>query len=240
MDSKIFYVIVVIIIAIIIFSILFSKKARIKRKLKKAELKSIADFKDGEIAKIVGKVEIIGNPLISPLSNRECSVYYIHIEEKVSSGKNSTWKTIVEEEVSNKFIIREGNNCALINDNNLNYYIVQDKNYSSGFMNDPTENLEKYLNSKGYESEGFLGLNRTLRYKEGVIENGEEIAVFGKGEWKDVATLNLPEKYDRVLEITSSNNEAIYLSDDPDTTIKKITKNKSSSKNYNIERRYKK
>lgn len=224
MDQPIFFIIVIVIIIIISISYFFSKKAIIKRKLKNAKFKSIGDFKNGEIAKIIGNVEFINEPLISPLSKRKCSYYYIHIEQKVSSGKNSRWKTIIEEEVSSKFLIREGTDFAFINDNNIKCYIVQDKSFSSGFLDDATENLEKFLNSKGYESEGFLGFNKTLRYKEGILESEEKIAVFGKGIWKDVTTLELPEKYEKVLEITSNEGVAIYLSDDPDTTLIKVKK----------------
>lgn len=231
MDQLIVFIIVAIVIIIIFISYFFSKKAMIKRKLKNAEFKSIGDFKDGEIAKIVGNVEFIDEPLISPLSNRKCSYYYIHIEQQVSSGKNSRWKTIIEKEVSSKFLIREGTNFAFINDNNLKCYIVQDRSFSSGVFNDATENLEKYLNSQGHESEGFLGFNKTIRYKEGILESEEKIAVFGKGIWKDVITLELPERYEKVLEITSSEGVAIYLSDDPDTTLKKVKKDNQLTKN---------
>ena len=67
-------------------------------------------------------------------------------------------------------------------------------------------------------------MNRTIRYKEGVLEKDERIAVLGKGEWKEVGQLGLPEKYGKVLEIRSSDEEAIYLSDDPDTTLRNIAK----------------
>ena len=202
----------------------FSTKAVIKRKLKKSEFKKIADFKNGEVAKIVGAVEFVGKPLYSPLSNRECAHYYVHIEEEVSSGKSSKWETLIEEEISSKFLIKEEEHFAIINDSKLKSYIVQDVKFSSGFWTDATENLEAYLKSKGEESEGFLGMNRTLRYKEGVLERGEKIAVLGRGEWKEPGQLDLPEKYEKVLEIKSSSEEAIYLSDDPDTTLKNIAK----------------
>lgn len=218
MEMGIFYLVAFIIIVIVVLTFYFSKKAVIKRKLKKAEQKRIADFRDGDIAKIVGEVEFVDKPLMAPLSNRECSCYYVHIEQKVTSGKNSHWKTLIEEEVACKFLIKDGSQYAFINDDNIKSYIVQDRNYSSGFLNDASNHLEQYLNSKGYESEGFLGLNKTLRYKEGILEKGEEIAVLGKGEWKNSELVGLPAKYGRVLEITSL-DEAIYLSDDPDTTM---------------------
>lgn len=244
MEPFFFIIIFAIVIAVFISVIFFSKKAIIKRKLKKSDLRKIRDFKDGELARIVGTVEFVDAPLLSPLSNRECSYYYVHIEQKVGSGKNSKWKTIIEEEISNKFLIREGDNYAFLNDKRVKSYIVQDKSYSTGFFTDATENLENYLASKGYESEGSFGFNKTLRYKEGILEQGEKIAVFGKGEWKDAASLNLPETYGKILEITSSSEDAIYLSDDPDTTVKNATKSSISekpNKNPNTKkRRYRK
>ncbi|MDM8161930.1 hypothetical protein QUH73_19085 [Labilibaculum sp. K2S] len=230
MEPVFFFIIFAIVITVLLSAVFFSKKAIIKRKLKKSELRKIADFKNSELATIVGTVEFVDAPLLSPLSNRECSYYYVHVEQKVASGKSSKWETIIEEEISNKFLIKEDANYAFINDDRIKSYIVQDQSYSTGFFTDATENLENYLNSKGYKSEGSWGFNKTLRYKEGILEQGEKVAVFGKGEWKDAAKLNLPEKYGQILAITSSNEDAIYLSDDPDTTVKNVTKRSSSEK----------
>lgn len=220
MNPLIFLLILAVIGIVIFVGFYFSNKAVIKRKLKKSEFKKIADFKNHEVAKIVGTVEFVDKPLHSPLSYRECAHYYVHIEEKVSSGKSSKWETLIEEEISSKFLIKGDEHYAFINDSKLKSYIVQDVNFSSGFWTDATENLDEYLKSKGEDSEGFLGMNRTLRYKEGILERGEKIAVLGRGEWKDPSQLDLPEKYEKVLEIRSSEEEAIYLSDDPETTMK--------------------
>lgn len=227
MNQPIIFIFIAIFILVLLSFYFFSEKARIKRKLKKAEYRIISKFKDNEIAKITGNVTLIEEALIAPLSRRKCVLYYIHVEQKVSSGKHTRWKTIIEEEVSSRFLINDDNHYAFINDINIKSYIVQDKSYSSGIFNDATENLEKYLSEKGYESEGFLGFNKTIRYKEGVLEIGEEIAVFGKGTWKDAEDLDLPKKYRKVLEITSNNDESVYISDDPSTTIKKVKKDKS-------------
>jgi len=223
------YIILIIALVFVFFAIknyFFSEKARIIRQLKKAAYKKIAKVNDNDVVKIVGNVALIEKPLIAPLSNRECSHYYVKIEQKVSSGKSSHWKTVIEDEVTSKFLIRDENSFALINDNNTKSYIIQDRNYSSGFMDDATNRLKEYLRKYDFESEGLLGLNKRLRYHEGVLENGEEIAVFGKGVWKDAMELNLPKKYGKVLEITSQDDVAIYLSDDPETTLKKVNINK--------------
>ena len=210
-----------IVLFIVVIGLFFNRKAVVKRKLKKAPLKRIIDFRSGDIAKIVGKVELVDEPLIAPLSRRKCAAYSIHIEEKVSSGKNSHWRTIVKEEDVVRFLINDGTACARVDNKHLKSYIVQDWKASSGFRNDATADLERYLNQHGGKSENFMGFNKTIRYREGVLEVDEKIAVWGKGEWRNSYDLNFPEKYGRILEISAPEGQHVYLSDDQVTVKKK-------------------
>jgi len=213
----IFLIFALVIISVAIICYYFSKKVVVKRMLKKAVGKKISDFQNGDIAKVIGKVEFVGDPLIAPLSGRQCAYYHILVEEEVSSGDDSDWNTLIEEEKAGTFVIRDGRYCAHINCSNIKSYLVQDRVFASGYKNDATEVLEKYLQSHGKKSEGLFGFNKTLRYKEGVLEEGELIAVIGKGEWKNASQLQLPGSYGRVLDICSTEQEPVYLSDDPDT-----------------------
>ena len=79
---------------VLVYNLFFTKKAIVKRKLRKAESKKITEFLEGDIAKVIGRVEFVGEPMISPLSSRECAYYHIIVEQKVSSGKSSNWKKI--------------------------------------------------------------------------------------------------------------------------------------------------
>ncbi len=217
MNSEIFQllgIIAIIVMVVFLYYYYFNKRQIVKRKLKKTITTKMSDFQNGEIAKIVGQVEIIGEPLIAPLSKRKCAYYYVLIERQLSSGK---LETIIEEEITGTFIIKDGRNIAYVNGENIKSYIVQDRIYTTGHFNNPTENLEKYLCKHGLETEGILGFNEILRYKEGVLESGETIAVIGKGEWKRAEQEKLPDNYGRILSITSTNAQPIYLSDDPET-----------------------
>ncbi len=195
----------------------FSRKYVVKHKLKKATGKRISDFVDGDVAKVVGKVEYAGEPLTAPLSGRKCAYYYVLIEQLISTGKSSHWKKIIEEEKAGTFVIKDGVRFAHINCDHVKSYIVQDRIYKSGFMNDATEVLERFLSKHGYKSENLLGMNKKLRYKEGVLEKGELIAVIGKGTWRYSSQVGLPDYYERVLDVGSTENEPVYLSDDPET-----------------------
>lgn len=209
--------IVVGVVAVAIYKHYYSKKAIVKRNLKKAAGKKISDFVSGDIAKIVGKVEYAGKPLVAPLSGRPCAYYYVLVEQQVSSGKSSHWETLIEEEIAGAFVIRDGRHCAHVNSSNVKSYLVEDREYSSGFLNDATGELHRYLQDHGHKSENFLGFNKTIRYQEGVLEQGELMAVMGRGEWKNASQVQLPESYGRVLDISSTEEEPVYLSDDPDT-----------------------
>ncbi|WP_417608562.1 hypothetical protein [Owenweeksia hongkongensis] len=219
-----------------IYNFFFSKKARINRKLKKAPSRKISEFKDGEVAKIVGEVFPIGEQLLAPLSKRECSYYYVLIEQKKSSGKNSYWRTIIENEVSHKFLIKEGEHYALINDTRVMSNIVIDKEYSSGLLNDAAMRLESYLKKHNHESENFFGFNKRLRYKEGILETNERVSVLGQGQWKSAEELELPLEYGNILVLTAADDEHIYLSDNPETT--QVNTVKPTRNRYN--KRYRK
>jgi len=209
---------VLIVAGVIFLQYYYSRKAVVKRKLKKATGMKISSFRSGDIAKVAGKVEFVDNPLIAPLSGRRCAYYYVLVEQQVSTGKSSHWKKVIEEEVSGTFVIRDGRYRAHIsNDSTLKTYLIQDMQYKSGFYNDATETLEKYLQTHDMRSENMLGFNKTLRYKEGVLEEDECMAAVGRGEWKNASEVNLPDSFGKILVLSSTDEEPIYLSDDPDT-----------------------
>ena len=205
----------------------FNKKTIILRKLKKIPSKKISQFLSGDIGKVVGKVEFIGEPLISPLSNRPCAYYHVYVEQHKGSGKNSSWQKIIEEEVHGKFVIRDGRDSAVVDFTKIKTYLVQDQVFQSGTFNDATTGLEQFLIKRGHSSVNFLGLNKSIRYKEGVLESGEMIAVAGKGEWKEARDLDIPDSYGRILQITQTDKDPVYLSDDPKTL--KVTESNASS-----------
>lgn len=187
--------------------------------MKKTPLRRISDFIENDAGRITGKVELYGEPMISPLSGRRCGYYHIRIEQKVSSGKSSNWRTVIDEEVSGNFVIRDGRHCALITDKKLKTYLIQDKTFRSGTFNDADQNLNNYLQQKGHSSTGFFGMNKTMRYKEGILEEGEMIAVAGTGKWNYLDASNplygqISES--KVLEISALPDTGfVYLSDDP-------------------------
>ncbi len=210
---------IALILGIIIYGIFFNRRTIIKRKMKKTPLRRISDFIENDVARITGKVELFGEPMLAPLSGRRCGYYHIQIEQKVSNGKNTNWRTVIDEEIAGNFVIRDGRHCAIITDKKLKTYLIQDKMFRSGTFNDADQNLNNYLQQKGLSSTGFFGMNKTMRYKEGILEEGEMIAVAGSGKWNYMDAghaLNGHISDSKVLEISAIPETGfVYLSDDP-------------------------
>lgn len=233
MGEVIIIIIILVVGLIIILGKLLSKKAIIKRKLMKAPYRSLSQFKTGQVGKIVGSVEFGEKPLTAPLSGRTCAYYHVKVEKRVSSGKSSHWETLIEEEDQIAYLIRDGKHFAIIADDHIRSYIVQDANYSSGLFDDATPNLEHFLGRHGYESEGLFGFNKTMRYREGVLENQEEVAVLGQGDWQEAKDFGLPAELGKVLAMQGVDQGYVYLSDDPDTlntNVRETQNNKNEQK----------
>jgi hypothetical protein len=192
-----------------------NKGAQLKRKLGKIERKKMADFVDGEIGKVVGSVTYFGSPIIAPLSGRKCAYYHITIEEGQNTGTHSSWTKIIEEKVGGNLVIQEGVAAFAVIDTNLvSSHLIVDKQYNSGTFNTATDTLETFLLKHNYTSVGKLGFNRSLRYSEGIIEEGEVIAVAGKGTWKRASTLSFELPCEKYLQITADSETPVYLTDD--------------------------
>jgi hypothetical protein len=230
LDNPIAIIAAIAIVCVFIYHFFFSRNVRINRKLKRAPWKKISSFRTGETAKIVGTIVPVDEVMIAPLSKRECSHYFVEVEQKKSSGKSSHWDTIIQKEITSRFLIKDGEHYAFIHDHRVMSNIVVDKNYSSGTFKDATDLLESYLREHGYESENWLGWNKTIRYEEGVLEPNEQVSVLGTGNWKSAKDLALPEEYGKVLAISAADDKYVYLSDDPETTERNEIKPRSESK----------
>ncbi len=220
MSTLIVFIVIALVIGFPIYFFFFTKEAIVINKLKNIKSKKISKVVDGEVVKIKGKIKYIGNPLIAPLSKRKCVYYHIIVEESDRRSKNVIEINLtkdIEEKVSRNVIIIDGKDYAIIDTKLMESYLTMDKEYWSGFLLDAKDNLEKFLERHNEESTVF-GFNRELNYKEGILEEGETIAVVGKATWKNAKDLNIKIPNEKILVISADNNEPVYFSDDPDIT----------------------
>lgn len=157
----------------------FSKEQKIRRALRNVRPTPIGQVREG-LVKISGACRPL-NVLRAPLSGRACAYYEVLVEQKVSSGKSSHWRTIIREVEERDFVVEDGTGRARIEMVAIEAAVTRDGHWSSGTFNDASPELEAFLNRHGHGSEGWI-FNKTLRYREGVIEPGEQVAVLGWAE----------------------------------------------------------
>lgn len=221
MSTPIVVILVICFIAGIVFLILYyNPKQVIIRTLAKIPYKPASSLKTNQLSKVSGKALHVKEPLLAPYSQRKCVFYQIIIQQKVSSGKSSHWKTIVHEEKFQDFFIDTNSDFVIVKPSNhpKNYisYLVKDKNQSSGTFNDPTPKFTEVLNRYQINHENFFGFNKRLRYEEGIIEIGERITVAGIAKWKALSE-PLPEyPYSTIAELESDGKQKLIITDLPE------------------------
>lgn len=218
MEKSIIIISIVSVVAIIIFLIYyFNPKTIILRRLKKLRFSKIGSLQNHHYSKVEGNALNVNQPLIAPLSQRECVFYQIVIEKKVNSGKNSHWKTIVDEEKIQAFFVEQTGERLLIfpkqNPKNYYAYLVSDKKANSGTFNDPTPEFQSLLDNYGIESTGFFGFNKQLRYRESIIEVGERITVAGYVKWVELEQPVSDYNYSRVATLVAKDKNKILITD---------------------------
>lgn len=219
----IIFIVVIVFVTIIGVNYFFSKKKAVLRELKKSSTKKVKLVRENEYVKLVGKALGGNEPLIAPLSQRECLCYYVIVEKK---GNKNRWYKYVEEEQFQDFFLKTEDDMVLVRpsktliDFQKTYYVIDHKD-RSGFLNDAKPRLETYLKSFNKKSYGILGLNKTLRYSEGIIESNEKITVKGIAKWKIVSEPIKDYNNLKILTLEGNAQEKLIITDYSETTISK-------------------
>lgn len=202
--------------AALIYNFFFSPYAVTRRKLFNENGKNIFSFQNGEIAKIVGTIKYVAPPLIAPLSGKNCAYYHVVVQQYKSGHKGGGfWRTIIEEEGVGNLVIKDGSSYAMIETGKVKSYLKSHRIYTSGFLKDPTVKLENYLSEHGFESAG-LGMNYSIRYMEGILEEGEMLSVVGKGSWKRKSEITMEIPAEKILVIARPDDRIpVFFSDEP-------------------------
>jgi hypothetical protein len=149
-----------------------SGSARIRRALRGARRVSIAEAPEGEVVRIDGRVAE-GEALEAPLTGRRCVYYVAVVEEKGDAGD---WMEVVRESGGVRFMVEDGTGHAIIDPEGARINVDLDSTTRSGTIDEPTSRETAFLARHRVKGIGLF-FNRTLRYREGVFEIGEPIAV---------------------------------------------------------------
>ncbi len=203
-----------------IYNHYFNSEATILRRLKKLPQNRIGSLRTNTFSKISGKALNINDPLTAPLSKRKCIFYKITIQQRVSSGKSSSWETLIEKENIQDFFIEKNGERAIVLPIKMprNYmdYLVTDKTTNSGTFNDPTPEFMKLLKFHNIDSETLFGFNKQLKYEEAIIEVGEQITVAGNVRWMDLENPIADYSYSSIVSLSGDKNDKkLIITDSP-------------------------
>lgn len=203
------------------FSIFFNSKNVMVREFKKTRKKSINSIKENEYAKIIGTARHVNQPLVAPLSGRQCVYYHVVVEVK----GDKSWRRIINDVKFQDFFIESNTEMAIIKSAFLKketskFYLVKDYKENSGFRNDAPEKLEAYLELHNKKSTGLLGINKTIRYTEGIIELNEKIGVKGVAKWRTLKEPIEGYSYSRILTVEGTKKEKLLVTDEPKALIR--------------------
>ncbi len=191
-----------------------SPGARFKRALKARATSPIRRIRGRRLAKISGQVRRHEKLLSAPLTGRTCVVYWVVVEE-MKATKNS-WTQVINEHHSVDFLVEDPSGIARVDVSDAQPLLVMDAHFRSGTLNDADRKLEAYLESFGTKSTGALGFNRTLRYREGVLEPGERVVVLGSTTMEADSTTGGAYRSRSERPVFGSRaNGPLLLSDDP-------------------------
>lgn len=185
MSPVLFGGIAVVVVLIVGLGMYFSHEAQLRRAMRSVPLSTIAGATEGARVRIVGSVVRRERVLASPLSHRECVAFRVLVETQRRTGKSSHWVKTIDEHDEVDFVLEDETGRARVEVPGGAFLIVLDHSESSGFLNDATPELESFLSDRGHTSTSFLGLNKSMRYREGALELGEKIAVVGLAHWED-------------------------------------------------------
>lgn len=193
------------------------KYDNVQQWLLKTPLSRISDLVDGTEVRIAGRVELIGPPLIAPLTGRACVYFDAAVFDDRYRGRYITRYKDISEVNGISFMLNDGTARALIEASPTYMSLTYDMNATSGLF-EPTSPVQRAFVERlgGTTPEGVAGLlNKQLHYREGVIHVGEVIAVMG------VCTREPDPGAPGQTRIRMAGNSerGLLISDAPDTTL---------------------
>ena len=183
-------------------------------KLRLAKRASLGELPEGKVARIVGTARSAGATLEAPLSGRTCLAYFVQVEglERAQKGRDA-WKGIIKVLGGVPFAIDDGTGRALVDPQDAEITLELDAAAEVGETNARAVAF--------FHRQGKVIPRGRLRYREGVIEEGERVAVLGAGVREpdpDAAPTSYRGEQPTRLVVASSPKHRVVISDRPDTT----------------------
>ena len=105
--------------------------------------------------------------------------YKYKVEERRGTGKHRHWVTMSKGSCTNEFHLEDQSGRIRVNPMRVTPDVRLVHKERSGWTNDPSPNVKRFLSRQGLAYEGFLGINRTMRFTEWLVRPTQSIYVLG-------------------------------------------------------------
>lgn len=126
-----------------------------------------------------GSVVALGELLTAPLTQRRCVAYHAVVDEPGLFRR----AVVVREQSATPFALHDG---TLIGDV-ARIELPTERYFQTGHLIEPGPDLSLFLTLHGARHVDFLGLNRSLQFREGIVLPGDRVLARGRGSWEPTA-----------------------------------------------------
>jgi hypothetical protein len=200
--------------AIAIFIQYFSNAEVVRRGLRGARLYRIRAFPPDKVARIAGTVRRSGELLEAPVTGRRCIAYVVRLREE--SGGTGVTHPAIEETRGNPFLVEDTEGRALVKLERERCSLTLERHKEVGVV-ESTSGIDALLARQSVHKGGGR-----FRFEEGILEEGDRIAVLGKGrfepdpEGEGASPQGYRTRAMRLI-LEPTRNGRLFVSDDPST-----------------------
>lgn len=178
--------------ALVSAGVYWSPWRRLRRRVRRIPLHDIANAPEHEPVRIRGRLEYLDQraPLVAPLSKRPCVAWRIVVEESSGMGSTPDWAPVLDESESRSFLLRENGTLAHVDGALLTLVVQEDAHGGNSTFTALPSNLKQFCADRDIQTTTwFLGKEKRLRYREGILEAGECVSAAGIGTWRSDPSL---------------------------------------------------
>jgi len=198
-----------------------SEEQLLRRWMRAAKRTTIAEAPEGELVRIVGTVVVLeGRTVEAPLSGRPCTYYEALLEKTSDELTFDLWKVAARETGGVAFAIDDGTARAVVDPDLARTILCKDVIGAAGSFALPNEREQAFLARHALPEDAWM-VRRLHRYREGVLEVGERVAVVGvvvrEADPDPAAQRGYRDDAVRVR-LTAGSTSAVAISDEPELT----------------------
>lgn len=180
--------------------------------LRRTRVLPIRAVRDGQVARINGRVRCLGVPLVAPLSGRPCVAYRVRV-------LRGTWFRVVDAAAATEFLVDDGTGRARVGAGQ-ELVIYSRRRHTLSPQDAPGTAIRQLLDEHGVDYEGVFA-GRDMTCEEVAVAPDAMVTVRALARWEpDPEPGGVAASYreaPRRLVLLPTDDDKVLVSDDPET-----------------------